>query len=63
MSSSRRKNRDIKCVFFIKFYREKNLPKQKKLSYTMNTDGRTDGRTDRMNDNDIRFSTKTAKSY
>lgn len=26
-------------------------------------DGRTDGRTDRMNDNDIRFSTKTAKSY
>lgn len=42
---------------------KKNLPKQKKLSYTMNTDGRTDGRTDRMNDNDIRFSTKTAKSY
>lgn len=63
LSSSRRKNRDIKCVFFIKFYREKNLPKQKKLSCTMNTDGRTDGRTDRMNDNDIRFSTKTAKSY
>lgn len=52
------------CIFY-KILSWKKIYLNKKSCHTqwIQMDGRTDGRTDRMNDNDIRFSTKMAKSY